>query len=247
VGVYYTQYIVPAAGSIRFRPTDQQIEAIVHRLCRLGWIDPDWRSVPLVGIGHVTKAAPRSIAEDVSVLGLLESPVLMGPFPSPPPEAFWGQDRVRPDGLSRAYDFREDPAGVLLPRYNDQVRIVAADEACLVSTNAYSDAWPDQDSCRQCSAELVVDVLDRHAADVERREWFDRAGVGRVVPPECMRCGAAVPFDELGHLPLFQFAVVLDPPTKSTPANEQGAADPELLCALAELTGVPFDMIPCWS
>jgi hypothetical protein len=246
VGVYYTQYVVPAGESIAFRPTDEQIEAIVHRLCSLGWIDPEWRSVPLVGTSHRSKVAPRSIAEDVSVFRQLESPLLMGPFPSPPPEVFWSQDRIRPDGLSRAYDFREDPAGVLLPRYNDEVRIVVADEACLVSTNAYSEAWADQEPCGECAADLVVEVSDRHAADVERMQWFHTVGVGRVVPPSCARCGAAVPLGELGHLPLFQFAVVLDPPTKSNPAGE-GAADPELLRALAELTGVTFDMIPSWS
>jgi hypothetical protein len=247
MGVYYRQYLVPERAGVRYRPDEATLAALVTRLQDLKWIDPAWRTVRTVGVGHESTAAPRSVAEDASVFRALDSPLVMGPFPSPPPRVFWGDHTTRADGLSRAYDFREDPEAILLPQYNDEVTLVSADVPCLVSTNAYSDAYPDQAACAQCGGELVVDVEELFADDPERTAWFGSAGVARVLPTPCRACGAPVALQELAELPLFSFAVVLAPPTKSTPARDEGAADPVLLDALRELTGVPFEMYPEYS
>ncbi len=243
MGVYYSQYLLPRSGSVSYRPDDTTLEALVHRLVRLQWIDPAWRAVSLVGVDHISKATPRSFTEDIGVFRTLDSPLVIGPFQSPPPEVFWGRDRVRSDGLSRAYDFGESSDGTLEPRYNEELRIIVADVACLVSTNAYTE----QEQCGQCAADLVHSVSEVYEDLPERQSWFYAADVHLVLPVPCSRCGAEVDVERLGHLPLFRFALRLDPPSKSKPSMDEGLAEPELLKALREVTGVEFDMIASWS
>jgi hypothetical protein len=246
VGVCYAQYVVPVASAVRWRPSPETIARLVERLVELRWIDAAWRTVPLVGTEHVSKAARRSVAEDVGVFAALENPLVIGPFAAPPAELFWGEERLRSDGRGRAYDFGDEPGGLLKPGYQDEVRLIVARDVCLVPTNAYSEVYPDSEPCPRCGADLVCAVDGSRTPD-DAASWFSAAGVHRFLPTPCAACGGDVAIEELGHLPLFQFAVQIDPPMKSTPGDGDGMADPELLEALHDITGVAFDMIPAWS
>jgi hypothetical protein len=120
----------------------------------------------------------------------------------------------------RRYDLSLPPASVIEASHCRSVTVMVTDTLLVAPT---TEALNTNVACSDCGALLLPSA---------------EPGMSRRAPDTCQNCGTGVDLSVFSHLPVFRFALILEP--WFPPGNQRVAVHPELLSLLGRRTGCQF-------